>query len=229
MVRVRFHALAVMAALVLTVAHVSAQGNPTINYSTLRADILANANVAGGSNPAYASTPINQLPSNSDTNQLIADWYNVTASPTFYVYRTTIPAAELFDAIVWANFTPSDAVPTDTSLNNDIFQSRQIACQTKQMNLQTMIVGQASINGSKPNIRAGLQDALTNIPSGTNGALRAAGWVTVRDTVLARAAKRAEKLLANTSGGNGGTAATAATLVFEGDLSAGDVSRARAN
>lgn len=222
---------ALLALVLVAVAAVTAraQNNPTINYAALRADILANTAQAGGTNPAYATTPINQLPINDDTNQLVADWYNGTASPTFHVYRSAIPVAELFDAIVWANFTPSDSVPTATSLENDIYQSRQIACQTKQMNLQTMMIGQAAVNGAKANIRAGLQDALTNIPSGANGANRSAGWTTVRDTVLARASTRAEKLFASTASGNGSAPNAAATLVFEGALASGDVSAARAN
>lgn len=147
----------------------------------------------------------------------LAGYYNALVSPAFYVYRTAVPTSEIFDAVIWANFTPSDAVPTDTSLNNDIFQSRQLACQTKQMNLQTMLTGREAIDGSKANIRAGLQDALTNIPSGANGATRAAGWVTLRDGVLVRLANGLEKLFA--TGGNGATAQTAATLVVEGGLS----------
>ncbi len=105
---------------------------------------------------------------------------------------------------------------TDQGLNNAIFQSRQLACQTKQMNIQTMLTGRDTIDGSKANIRAGLQDALTNIPSGANGAVRSAGWTNVRDGVIARVVTRLEKLFA--TGGNGSTPATAATLVVEGDL-----------
>lgn len=159
-------------------------------------------------------------------DQVCADLLNVV-DPAFNVYRTAIPVAEVFDAVTWANFTPSDAVPTADALSNALFQSRQIACQTKQMNVQTMLMGQTTVNGSKPNIRAGLQDALTNLPSGANGALRSAGWVTVRDTVLTRPATRAEKLYADKTNGNGGTKTTAAVLTFEGTLSAGDIQGAR--
>lgn len=198
-----------------------------IDYAVLKAECQNNPN-----NYSYTDPQ-------SGTTLTLAQWYSAGAdaacaaamnvlTAAFSVYRTSIPVSEVFDAIVWANFTPSDAVPVDTSLNNDIYQSRQIACQTKQMNLQTMIVGQASINGAKGNIRAGLQDALTNIPSGAGGAARSAGWVTVRDTVLARLATRAEKLYANVANGNGGTAATAATLTFEGNLTAADIQAARA-
>lgn len=174
----------------------------TAQKATLKADILADQ-VA---NAFYAIGDLSGL----------AAYYNALASPTFYGYRTAIPANEVFDGVLWANFTPSDTVPTDTALNNAIFQSRQLACQTKQMNLQTMLTGRDTIDGSKANIRAGLQDALTNIPSGASGAVRAAGWTTVRDGVLARVVTRLEKLFA--TGGNGSTPATAATLVVEGKI-----------
>lgn len=196
-----------------------------INYAVLKAECQTNPNGYSYTDPT------------STTTLTLAQWYAAGADaavaaclnasvPTFFVYRTDIPVAEVFDAIIWANFTPSDAVPTDTSLNNDIYQSRQIACQTKQMNLQTMLMGQDVLNGAKANVRAGLQDALTGIPSGAAGATRAAGWTTVRDTVLARAATRAERLYA--TGGNGASASTAATLTFEGTITAQDIQAARA-
>ncbi len=175
--------------------------------ATLKADILADA----AANAFYSIGDLYGL----------AGYYNALTSPAFYGYRTAIPANEVFDGVLWANFTPSDTVPTDTALNNAIFQSRQLACQTKQMNLQTMLTGRDAIDGSKANIRSGLQDALTNIPSGANGATRSAGWTTVRDGVLARLSNRLEKLFA--TGGNGSTPATAATLVVEGDLSTADL------
>lgn len=175
--------------------------------ATLKADILADPSA----NVFYSIGDLSGL----------AGYYNALASPAFYVYRTAIPANEVFDGVLWANFTPSDTVPTNTALDNAIFQSRQLACQTKQMNLQTMLTGRGTIDGSKANIRAGLQDALTNIPSGVNGATRSAGWTTVRDGVLARLSNRLEKLFA--TGGNGSTPATAATLVVEGDLSTAEL------
>lgn len=175
--------------------------------ATLKADILADPT-------ASAFYDIGDLSG-------LAGYYSALISPAFNVFRTAIPAAEVFDGVLWANFTPSDTVPTDTALNNAIFQSRQLACQTKQMNLQTMLTGRDTIDGSKANIRAGLQDALTNIPSGANGATRSAGWTTVRDGVLARLSNRLEKLFA--VGGNGLTPATAATLVVEGELSTADL------
>ena len=256
---------ALLALVLVAVAAVTAraQNNPTINYAALRADILANTAQAGGTNPAYATTPINQLPINDDTNQLVADWYNRTASPAFYVYRTAIPVQEVNDAIVWQNMTPADPVPNESRTGSctvtassctggtysytvteavSIWNARANLAQGKVLNVQSLLLSaQGALNGAKPAIRSGLQDALTNVPtnstaqpgtSGNNfhdGRTLSAGWVALRDTVLAEGASRVEKLFANTTGGNGGTPATAATMVFEGTLSVGDVSAARAN
>lgn len=216
--------------LVLLVGALRADALTTVQLQALKANIAASTDVvpAGLADcGAFVGVQVNAIPNSADGNFCIATLYNQMVSPSFYVYRTNIPVQEVFDAIVWANFTPADAVPTDTALNNAIFQSRQIACQTKQMNVQTMLMGQSVLNGAKANIRAGLQDALTNIPSGVNGATRAAGWVTVRDNVLARPARRIEKLYADTSGGNGSTASTAATLTYEGTVTGSDVEQAR--
>jgi len=196
-----------------------------INYVTLKAECQNNPNGYSYTDPDSGTTLTLAQWFAAGSDAAVAACLNALV-PAFFVYRTEIPVAEVFDAIIWANFTPSDAIPTDSSLNSDVYQSRQIACQTKQMNLQTMLMGQASLNSAKPNVRAGLQDALTGIPSGTFGAPRAAGWTTVRDTVLARVATRAEKLYA--TGGNGASAATAATLTFEGVITTQDVQAARA-
>jgi len=171
-----------------------------------------------------ADPVLSSFPMNADGHVAVAQALNQPASPTFYVYRTDIPVQEVFDQVQWSKLTPADAIPTDTALNAAIWQSRSLACQGKQFNLQTLLMGQATINGAKANVRAGLQDALTNVPSAASGATQAAGWVGVRDSVLARAATVAEKALAT---GNGGTAATAATMTFEGALTAQDVEAVR--
>lgn len=166
---------------------------------------------------------LNAFPNTTDGNIDLAAALDVPASPTFYVFRTNIPTQEIFDQVTWANLTPSDA-PDGTQA----WLNRSMACQGKQFNLQTLLMGQDAINASRSNVRAGLQDALTGVPSGANGATQAAGWVGVRDTVLARPATRGEKLFATTTGQlDGSTAAKAATLVIEGRISAQDVNAAR--
>lgn len=168
-----------------------------------------------------ADPVLNAQPQNSDGAFAIAQAYNLTASPNFFVWRTNMPTTEAMDAITWANLTPNaapDATVTYTNIS--------LACQCRQFNVQTMLMGRAQIDASKAKIRNGLQDALTNIPSGNNGNLRDGGW-TALQAAMARQATRAEKLLADASVGNGSTRPLAATLTFEGALSVDDVLQAR--
>lgn len=175
--------------------------------ATLKADILADGT-------------LNAFPNNSDGNTAIAAIYNAAASPNYFVWRTDVPVQDVYDQIAWANLTPTDAPDTTQQWLN-----RAMQCQGKQFNLQILVQGQSRINAGKLNVRAGLQDALTNVPSGVSGALVSAGWVNVRDNALARKATRVEKLFA--SGGTGATAQNAATMGFESPLSYQDVTDAR--
>ena len=144
----------------------------------------------------------------------MTEWYN--APSTYVVWRSTTPAADIFDAIVWANLTPADT-PDGTAQ----WQNRSLACQGKQFNIQTLLAGRETIGSGKPNVRSGLQDALTNVPAGAAGANIAAGWAAVR-VAMQRAATRAEKLYATGLG----TAATPGVLGFEGGLVEYDIVQA---
>lgn len=175
---------------------------------TIKADILAN-------------NDLNAFPNTSDGSDAIAKLYAVTAVPDFFVWATDVPIQTVYDQIAWASLTPTDA-PDGTQL----WLNRAMQCQGKQFNVQILLQGQTRINGAKVNIRAGLQDALTNVPSGVSGALVSAGWVPVR-TALARKANRLEKLFANTTSGNGAAAATSATMVIEGTVNYADIDDAR--
>jgi len=167
---------------------------------------------------------LNANPNTPDGNSAIAAAYNLLASPNFFVYRTDIPLSDIYDQITWANLTPIDA-PDGTQT----WANRSLACQGKQFNLQLMLSGgQLTANASKANVRAGLQDALTNVPSATGTGTQSAGWVNVRDNALARKSTRGEKLLATLTQ-NGSTAALAATLTFEGALTYHDIEAARAS
>jgi hypothetical protein len=190
--------------------------------ATFKNAIAANTTPAGGTG-TYASTPINQIPNTSDGLIAIRYFYNTPTSPTFHVYRTSVPTADIFDQVVWSNLTPSDA-PDGTQT----WANRSLACQGKQFNLQTLLIGAAgAVNAAKANVRSGLQDALTNVPSGAGGATVAAGWVGVRDNVLARPASVVEKLFATTTAQqDGSTAAKAATMTLEGPITEGDVDAA---
>jgi hypothetical protein len=173
--------------------------------AALKADILADGT-------------LNAKPNNQDGDLEIAAAYNLTAVPDFTVWRSTTTTDEIFNGVTWANLTPNDAPDgTQTWLN------RALACQGKQFNVQTMLSGRATLASGKTNVRAGLQDALSNVPSGAAGATVSAGWTVVRDS-MKRNATRGEKLFA--TGGNGAFA-TPADLAFEGNLSWQDVYNAR--
>ena len=142
---------------------------------------------------------------NIGDNAAIAKWLN-TADPAFYAWKTYLATQDIYDNITWANFTPQDS-PDGTQA----WANRSLACQGKQFNVQTLLTGRESINPSKQKIRDGLQDALTAIPSGANGASKGGGWSSVV-AVMYRNATRAEKHLSTGTG----TTASPAIMVFEG-------------
>ena len=164
-----------------------------------------------------ADPALSALPNTADDAFTIAAALNSTATPDFFVWQTSIPTQTIFDAITWSNFTPVDAPDTTQTWAN-----RALACQGKQFNVQTILMGRETLNPSKANIRAGLQDALTAIPSGVAGASKSGGWAAVQ-AAMQRKATRCEKILAT----GFGTSASPALLGFEGSVSYQDVLDAR--
>lgn len=161
--------------------------------NTLKSAILADPNL----NPQVA---------NGETGY-IASYLNQPSSTT--VWSTVVKVQDIYDAIVWANFTPASTIDS-----TQLWANRALACQGKQFNLQTMLTGRDVINGSKSNIRAGLQDALTGIPSKADGTNQNAGWTSVQ-LVLQRFATNGEKVFV--TGGSPGT------LGWEGEVTNNDV------
>ena len=168
----------------------------------LKADILAN-------------NDLSSQPNNGDGNFEISRLYGLPASPDFYAYRRNIPSTEIFDKIDFAKLTPADS-PDGTQT----WANRSLCCQGKQFNLQ-LILDRSIIDATKTQTRSSLQDALTNIPSGANGATLSA-WVPVRDSLYEKAS-RGEKLFAT---GVGSTASPATRVVY-GTISAQDIETAR--
>lgn len=146
----------------------------------------------------------------------IANYYNTAASPAYYVWQTSVPTQTIYDAIGWSKLTPVDT-PDGTAT----YTNRALCCQGKQFNLQTILQGRESINATKTNIRSGLQDALTAVPSGVSGATQGAGWAAVQ-TAMSRAATNAEKLFAT----GVGTQASPSLMSFEGNVQDYDVVQA---
>lgn len=147
---------------------------------------------------------------------IILDYMNADSNPAFIVWRTSVRVEEIFDAINWAALTPADS-PDDTQA----WLNRSLACQGKQFNLQTLLTGRTTISGAKATIRAGLQDALTNVPSGAGGSLVNAGWAAVK-SALSRPASRAEAIYATGTG----TTASPGSLVVDGKLVMYDIVQA---
>ena len=145
----------------------------------------------------------------------LADWMNAPTSQ--YIWRQYTPADDVFDAIVWANLTPIDA-PDGTAL----WTNRALLCQAKQINLQIMLQGKERIATAKATTRAGLSDAMLNVPSGASGATQSAGWATVK-SVISRIGTRAEMALATGAGTQGSPSVPS----FDGTISAYDAQMIR--
>lgn len=160
-----------------------------------------------------ADGAMSQATSTGDTIAISA-WFNTVG--TFMVWKSQTDTKELLEAISWANMTPVDT-PDATVL----WANRASACQSKQLNLQ-MMLSMDSVATGKPNIRAGLQSALTGIPSGVAGANRSAGAAEVL-AVVQRAATRAEQFLAT----GAGTAVNPGSLTFEGLVTVEDAASLR--
>jgi hypothetical protein len=138
-----------------------------------------------------------------------AAFYNANAVPDYFVWNPSTSTKDVMDAITWANLTPADA-PDGTAA----WTNRALACQGKQFNVQTMLVGRDTIDATKANLVAGLQDALTNVPSGVSGASKSGGWANVK-IALTRKATRLEKLFATGNGTAANPSLMAANVVGE--------------
>ena len=141
----------------------------------------------------------------------LKQWLDGASSTS--VWRTDAPVPAIIDAINWANYTPNDAAD-----NTATYTNRALLAQTKQMNLQLMLQGRQTLDASKANLRAGLRDAVTQVPTGAGGAMTSPGGasgVTVL-TVCTRTATRCEAALAGSTSTTG--TVTAAALTFEGNI-----------
>lgn len=174
-------------------------------------------------NPVWAA-----YPQNSDGYADLAAVLNVTANPSFSVWRSEVPVTNIIDAVTWANYTPNDAVggsDTDPLLSRKI--GWLLTAQTKQMNLQLMLQGRQTLNCSKATLRAGLRDAVILVPTGAGGANTSPGGASGVNVLNActRNATEGEKILAGAAEQTG--TVTANVLGFEGSLSGADVQAAR--
>jgi hypothetical protein len=188
--------------------------------TALKANLAANTNTVTINGQPVA---IKDVPQGGQNAQTIADWYATTASPAYNVFRTDVAPQEIFDQVTWANFTPADAPDATVQWSN-----RSLACQGKQFNLQILVQNQSVINAARVNVRAGLNDATTNLPSGASGASRSGGWASIL-TILRRSASWAEKLFSvattgvGTDGGTLGTTTNPALMTITEPITGQDV------
>ena len=157
---------------------------------------------------------------NEGATGLMSQWFNQPTNPAHVVWSTGVDVNVLLDAIAFDQYTPTQQ-PADASAA--IFTARLLAIQTKQMNLQNMTIGRDRINCFRNRVREGLLDAVVNIPSGNNGALRSAAGAdgTRILNAMTRVALRGEKIFATTSTSTG--IVTAFNLGYEGQISDQDV------
>jgi hypothetical protein len=157
-------------------------------------------------------------PSNGSALQ-IANALNAPTNPAFILWRSNVPLSEINNAIVWANMTPAQAIPTTGSDAQLLWIAKSMACQGKQFNLQTLLYTYADgVNATLQNIRNAFQDCLTNIPSTGAGGITGAGWPAVQ-TVMQRTANGIEKLLSTGTG----TVGSPAVATLEGEINYVDV------
>jgi hypothetical protein len=126
-----------------------------LQLQAIKADILA--------------TPeLSAFPNNTDGNIAIADFYNLLATPTFFVWRTDVPTRDVKNAIVWTEYIGSTSVAERDALN--------------------LIISNGIVNAADPNIRQGFATIFGSPQQATTRANLVA--------ISKRSATRIEKLLA---------------------------------
>lgn len=163
------------------------------------------------SNDASMATLKANVGTEAQDNVAIRDAFN--AASTFVVWRTTTPVEDIQDAISWDRMTPNQA-PDGTQT----WANKALHAQGKQFNLQNLLLGRSSIPSAKPNWRSAFQDALSNLPTKSDGTNQDAGTAAVK-TAMERFATVAEKQFATGTG----SAGTPGSLVWEGSMTTDEV------
>jgi hypothetical protein len=153
--------------------------------ATLRADI---------STLSQAGQPLETAVLSQDW-QAVANYYNEKPVAPILGWNTSTPTSDILDSINWTAYTP-----TDTADSTALYTNRIGIIGIKQMNLQNILSGRATIDASKSGIRAGLRDSVIALPSGVSGAAVSAGGASGVNVLNActRLSTRLEILFANT-------------------------------
>lgn len=154
----------------------------TAQLQTLKADLAANANtvLVGG-----VATAISAVPRNGDTAFAVAAWYNLAASPDFWVWKSSVSKGELVQV------TSVDGTNFNWSGNGFITRSAG-----EQAAWREIFNGTGACNPSLPNVR----QAFADIFSGTGNA---AANRTHLLAIARRKASAAEKLFTTGTGSTG--------------------------
>jgi hypothetical protein len=151
------------------------------------------------------------LPLNSDTAAFIAEQYNLTASPDYWVWKTALTRKEVVES---TSLDPDGVTPRTFNWTGNGFITRS---QGERDAWREMWNHSGAVNPSLPSIRQAFQDifsgAAAPAPSNRQHLLN----------VARKRATRAEKLFATGTG----TAATPGVMSFEGLLQYPDVVEAR--
>ena len=173
--------------------------------------MLTTAQLAPVKADILADSALNAFPNNSDGNSAIAAAYAVIASPDYWVWRTMVPEAEIYE------------VTTDTATTWD-WTTYIAQSLPEQGAWRQMVSMRGGMNPSLANVRAGFAKIFAG---GTAGPTAQRAHLTA---VARRKSNRVEKLLANATAGGSGTRGSTAnpdTLSFEGNVSFNDVEAAR--
>lgn len=192
--------------------------------ATLKTNILANTSTIPAGQPwtgAFAGVQVKDVPNSGDGNVAVAGYYNQTASPNYFVWRTTISRSEVY-------FTLS---PDGTVFDFAAYKSQSVP----EQNTWTQMFMGDNAPFSALNFRAGVFSVFSG--SAPQNAQRAHIFAVGR-----KLARRIEQLFAvapTSAGGitvgpnNGNTVADAlggttnpAILVVDGTVSASDVNSA---
>lgn len=155
----------------------------------------------------------------ANDEQGMANFYNAASGAI--VWGTSVSIGTIQDAIDYTAYTPNGTIDATAAVTN-----RLLAAQTKQINLQLMLQGRTSLDATPNRVRGALLDAVTNLPTGTNGALQSAGGTDGARVMnaLTRSATRGEMLYAAAAAQTG--TVSASKLVVEGAITAQNISDA---
>jgi hypothetical protein len=171
-------------------------GMTAAQQATLGTDIGNNANTIGG-------VQIKNLTHTPDNAVAVAAWYNQFPASDYYVWNSAVKVVDILNNVTFVNYTPNDS-PTGTDI---VYNNRAFNVQIKQQNLALLFLNRTTFDATRVNLRSALNDATTNLLTGTSGASRSGGWSNILP-ILSRKATNGEVLFATDDGAGIGNTTT---------------------